>query len=331
VDPLTHGVASFALQRAFFPRAPWRAALTIVALGIALDVDWFTASLGPWDYLRWHRAATHSLVFLSALVLAAFLFSRFAKNGTWNGLLVPIAAVMLLHLILDLCQSEGVAPLWPFSSRRFALDWLPTIEPWLLTTLIAAIALPELFRLVSDEIGARNRRPRGQNGAVVGLTVAALYIGLRALLHANAVTALEARTIAGETPQRAAAFPDSTSPFHWHGVVETRSALNIVTMRSMGGEVSYASGITTLHKPEPSPTLTAAQGAQAAVRFLRSARFPKATVQAESEGFSVEIQDLKDQAAETKSRTVFAEIDLDKNSRVVSSALQWQKAFGSSR
>jgi LexA-binding, inner membrane-associated putative hydrolase len=332
VDPLTHGVASFALQRAFFPRAPWRGVVAIVTAGIALDVDWFTASLGPWDYLRWHRAATHSLVFLSVLVVAAFLFSRFAKNGTWNGLLAPaVAAVTLLHLFLDLCQSEGVAPLWPFSSRRFALDWLPTIEPWLLTTLIAAIALPELFRLVSDEIGARNKRPRGQNGAVIGLAVAALYIGLRALLHANAVTALEARTIAGETPQRAAAFPDATSPFHWHGVVETRSALNLVSMRSMGGEVSYASGITTLHKPEPSLTLTAAQSAPAAVRFLSFARFPKATVQAESEGFSVEIQDLKDQAAETKSRTVFAEIDLDKNSRVVSSALQWQKDLGSSR
>jgi len=331
VDPLTHGVASFALQRAFFPRASWRGVVAIVAAGIALDMDWFSAGLGPWDYLRWHRAATHSLVFLSALVLTAFLFSRFAKNGTWNGLLVPAAAVMLLHLFLDLCQSEGVALLWPFSSRPFALDWLPTIEPWLLITLIAAIALPELFRLVSDEIGARNKRPRGQNGAVVGLTVAALYIGLRALLHANAVTALEARTIAGETPQRAAAFPDSTSPFHWHGVVETRSALNIVTMRSMGGEVSYASGITTLHKPEPSPALAAAQSAQAAVRFLKFARFPKATVQAESEGFSVEIQDLKDQAAETKSRTVFADIDLDKNSRVVSSALQWQKDLESSR
>jgi len=332
VDPLTHGVASLALQRAFFPRVPWRGVVAIVAAGIVLDVDWLTASLGPWDYLRWHRAPTHSLALLGALVLAAFLFSRFARNGTWNGLLAPaVGAVTLLHLFLDLCQSEGLALLWPFSSRRFALDLLPTIEPWLLATLIAAIALPELFRLVSDEIGARNKRPRGQNGAVAGLTVAALYIALRALLHANAVTALEARTIVGETPHRAAAFPDRTSPFHWHGVVETQSAINIITMRSMGGDVSYASGITTLHKPEPSPTLTAAQSAPAAVEFLKFARFPKATVQTESEGYSVEIEDLKDQAAKTKSRAIFAGIDLDKNSRVVSSALQWQRDLGSPR
>ena len=332
MDPLTHGVASFALQRAFFPRVPWRGVLAILIAGFVLDADWFTATLGPRDYLRWHGAATHSLLFIGALVLAAFLLSRLAKNGARNGLLAPaVAAAALLHLVLDLCQSDGVAPLWPFSSRRFALDWLPTIDPWLLSILIAAIALPELFRLVSDEIGARTKRPRGQNGAALGLTIAALYIGLRALLHANAVTALEARTIAGETPHRAAAFPDATSPFHWHGVVETQSALSVVLMRSMGGEVSYASGVTTLHKPEPSPTLAAAQSAPAAVDFLKFARFPKATVQAESEGYSVEIQDLKDQAGEIKSRAIFADIDLDKSSRVVSSALQWQKDLGGSR
>jgi len=331
VDPLTHGVASFALQRAFFPRAPWRGVVAIVTAGSVLDADWFTATFGPRDYLRWHGAATHSLFFISAMVLAAFLLSRLAKNGAWYGLLAPaVAAAALLHLGLDLVQSDGVAPLWPFSPRRFALDWLPTIEPWLLTVLIACIALPELFRLVSDEIGARSKHPRGQNGAAIGLAIAALYIGLRALLHANAVAALETRTIAGETAHRAAAFPDSTSPFHWHGVVETQSALNVVLMRSMGGEVSYASGVTTFHKPEPSPALTAAQSAEAAVEFLKVARFPKATVEAESEGYSVDIQDLKDQAGE-RSRAIFADINLDRNSRVVSSALQWQKDLGGPR
>ena len=332
MDPLTHGVASFALQRAFFPRASWRSTIAIVVAGIVPDVDWFTASLGPADYLQWHRGPTHSLIFIAVLALAAFLFLHLARSNVWDGFSTPaIAAVALLHLFLDVCQSDGVALLWPFSSRRFALDLLPGIEPWLLTVLIAAVLLPELFRLISDEIGARGKRPRGRIGAIVGLTLAALYIGLRALLHANTVAALEAHTIAGETPRRAAAFPDSTSPFHWHGVVETQSTLNLIVMRSMGGEVSYASGVTTLHKPEPSATLTAAQNSPAAVVFVRFARFPKATVQAETEGYSVEIQDLKDQAAEEKSRAIFADINLDKNSRVVSSALQWQKDLISPR
>ncbi|HKF25216.1 MAG TPA: hypothetical protein VKB24_04545, partial [Candidatus Acidoferrum sp.] len=200
-----------------------------------------------------------------------------------------------------------------------------------LAVLIAAIVLPELFRLVSDEIGARQRRPRGRLGAGAGLSFALLYLGLRALLHANAVASLEARTIAGESARRVGAFPDPTSPFLWHSIVETQSALNLVLMRSMGGEVGYASGVTTLHKPEPSPMLRAAQNSAAAVAFLRFARFPKATVESERDGYSVEIQDLTDQATEEKTRAIMAGIDLDKNSRVVSSDLQWQTDRGSPR
>jgi len=333
VDALTHGVASLALQRAFFPRASWRSVVTIIAAGVVADVDWFSTGLGPSGYLQWHRTVTHSLSFLAVLTIAAFFFvqqTRKALGGIWAGLSwLPVAAAGSLHLFLDVLQADYVALLWPFSARRFALDVLPSLEPWLLTALIAAILLPELFLLVSEEIGSRIKRPRGRLGAIVGLSFAALYIGLRALVHSNAVASLEAHTMAGELPHRAAAFPESTSPFLWHSIVETQSALNLVVMRSMGGEVSYASGVTTLHKPEPSLMLAAAQNSAAAATFVTFARFPKATVQTETEGYSVEIQDLKDQATDEKTRAIFADIVLDKTSRVVSSELQWQNNSGS--
>ena len=335
MDPLTHGTASLALQRAFFPRASWRSAVVIVGAGLVADLDWFSADLGPAGYLHWHRTATHSILFIAVIAIAAFLFSLQTKKtaaGIWLGYSWPaVALAALLHPCFDLLQPDGVALLWPFSPKRLALDVLPGLEPWLLTILIAAILLPELFRLVSDEIGARTNKPRGRNGAVVGLAVATLYVGLRALLHLNAVSSLEAHTISGETPRRAAAFPDSTSPFLWHGVVETESALNLVAMRSMGGEVSYASGVTTLHKPEPSPMLASAQSSSAAVTFVRFARFPKASVQTETEGYSVEIQDLKDQATEETARAILADISLDKKANVVSSELQWRKSVSPAR
>ena len=360
MDPLTHGVASFALQRAFFPKAKFAAMLAIILGGLLADLDWLTYLFGPSAYLAWHRTATHSLsgaivIALVGVSLPLAALSAFGIAG-WGGSVIPVArgsapkvsdgqprgirhdakaffsvmlcatfASALLHLLLDLCQADGVALLWPFSSRRFALDVLPPLEPWLLTILIAAILLPELFLLVSEEIGSHTKRPRGRNGAIIGLTFAALYIGLRVLLHANAVASLEAHTMAGEMPHRAATFPDTTSPFLWHSVVETQSALNLVMMRSMGREASYASGVTTLHKPEPSPMLAAAQNSPAAVSFVKIARFPKAVVQTESEGYSVEIQDLKDQATEEQSHAMFADINLDKNSRLISSELQWQR------
>jgi membrane-bound metal-dependent hydrolase YbcI (DUF457 family) len=329
VDPLTHGLASLALQRGFFPRASWRTLLAILFTGIVADVDSLSASFGPAAYLRWHRTITHSLVFILMLAFAAFLFSRTRRDGEpsarWAGFSwIAILAASALHLVMDLLQTGAAVPLWPFSAKRISLDIEPAIDPWLLVILASAILIPELLHLVSDEIGSRTKRPRGRNGAIAGLAFALIYFGLRASLHATAVATLEARTIAGEMPHRVAAFPDSVSPILWHGIIETESALHLVVMRTTGGEAAYATGITTLRKAESSPVLGAAQASPAAIRFLRIARFPKAVVQKETEGYSVEIQDLKDLATESRNHAILADINLDRSTKVVSSELQWQ-------
>jgi membrane-bound metal-dependent hydrolase YbcI (DUF457 family) len=329
VDPLTHGLASLALQRGFFPGASWRTLLAILFTGIVADVDSFSASFGPAAYLRWHRTITHSLVFVLVLAFAALLFSKTRRDGEpsvrWAGLSwIAILTASALHLVMDLLQTDAVVPLWPFSAKRISLDIEPVIDPWLLVILASAILIPELLHLVSDEIGSRTKRPRGRNGAIAGFAFALIYFGLRASLHATAVATLEARTIAGEMPHRVAAFPDSVSPILWHSIIETESALHLVVMRTTGGEAAYATGITTLRKPEPSPVLGAAQLSPAAIRFLSIARFPKAVVQKETEGYSVEIQDLKDLATESKNHAILADINLDRSAKVLSSELQWQ-------
>ena len=319
------------MQRGFFPRATWRSTLVIVAAGTIADLDSFAAALGPGGYLRWHRTATHTILFVTALAILAAVGKHWVRrresSADWIGFSWSAVAVAAsLHVLMDLSQADAIAPLWPLSERRFSLDIAPAIDPWLLVLLIATIAFPELIRLVSDEIGARSKRPRGRTGAIIGLAFALVYFGSRALFHSNTIASLEARTIAGETPRRISAFPDSGSPFLWHSVSETDSALHMATLRSMGGEVTYATGVTTLRKPGSSPVLTAAQASPAAITFLQFARFPKATVLKETEGYSVEIQDLKDQAPEEKSRAIFADITLNNSAKVVSSELQWQKA-----
>ena len=330
MDPLTHGLATLALQRGFFPKASWRAIIAILCAGLVADVDFFSANFGPSAYLRWNRTATHSITFILVLALAAFLFSLMLRGNprapSWTGFSwVAIAAAATLHILMDLLQADPVAPFWPSATKRFSLDISPAIDLWLMVILAAAILLPELFRLVSDEIGSGTKRPRGRNGAIVGLAFAIIYFAMRAQFHGNVTASLEARTVGGEIPRRVAALPDSVSPFLWQSVVETESALHLYTLRSMGGEVSYASGVTTLRKPEPSAVLTAAQSAPATVTFLKTARFPKATVEQETDGFSVEINDLKDQAMQTSNHAIFANINLDKSAKVFSSELQWQK------
>lgn len=330
MDPLTHGLASLALQRGFFPRVSWRGVLAIVSAGVVADLDWFTSRSSPLAYLTWHRTATHSVLFVLLIAFAALAFCFMSRRKTatdkpaqFAWIAIPAAAG--LHILLDLTQADALAPLWPFSAKRFSFDIAPSLDPWLLAALTAAIVFPELVRLVTDEIGARSKRPRGRAGAIIGLTFVLIYFGSRALFHSNAIASLEARTVAGASPRRVAAFPDSVSPFLWHCIVETDSSLNLATLRSMGGEATYASGVATLRKPDPSPFLGAAQSSPTAVTFLKFARFPKASVLKESEGYSVEIQDLKDQALEEKTRAIFADINLDNSAKIISSDLQWQK------
>jgi membrane-bound metal-dependent hydrolase YbcI (DUF457 family) len=336
VDPLTHGLATLALQRGFFPKASWRAILVILFAGVVADLDFLSANFGPSAYLRWNRTATHSIAFVLLLALAAFLFTWMLRGSPkasfWAGFSwAAVAAAAALHVLMDLLQADPVTAFWPFSARRFSLDISSAIDPWLLVILAAAILLPELFRLVSDEIGSRAKRPRGRNGAIAGMAFAIIYFAMRGLFHGNVTASLEARTVSGEMPRRVAAFPDSVSPFLWHSVVETESALHLFNLRSMGGEVSYATAVTTLRKPEPSPTLTAAQSSPAAVTFLKAARFPKAIVEQETQGFSVEINDLKNQATQTSNHAIFADIHLDKSAKVISSELLWQKGSPGSR
>ena len=332
----------------------------MILSGMIADSDWFSVFFGPATYLTWNRAYTHSLLGSAALLLVfalvplapLMLALRFLGLGIslplgsaskrlpgeehWTQVkrefrkllgftVLACPASAILHLAMDLCQAGGIELFWPFSTHRFSLDLAPATDPWLLVMLAAAVLFPELIRLVSDEIGSRSKRPRGRNGAIIGLAFALLYFGFRGLFHGNAVIALDARTVAGEMPRRVGAFPDAASPFLWHSIVETESALHLAEMRSMGGEVSYASPVTTLRKPEPSPVLSAAQTSPAAVAFLKIARFPKATVQKETTGYSVEIHDLKDQATESR-RAIFADINLDNAAHVVSDELQWQKS-----
>jgi len=85
MDIGTHALASLALSRAIFPRAPrllW--AFTIPA-GMIADVDAFSAFISPSAYLAWYRTYTHSL--LTSLMWAQngkTLTSSQAVLESWN-------------------------------------------------------------------------------------------------------------------------------------------------------------------------------------------------------------------------------------------------------
>ena len=329
MDIFTHALASIVLARAALPRAPRVVWLVVLVAGTIADVDGLSEVFGPSAHLAWHHTYTHSLlVSLVAVAVLTIVYVVLAPRSTSlrisaAALFVTVLLAAWLHLAMDACQSEGVTLFWPFSGRRIAADWLASVDPWIIAILISAVLLPELLRLVSDEIGAKDKSPRGRLGAIIGLVALIFYIGVRASLHANVLAAMEARSYRSESPRRAAAFPESVSLFAWHGLVETDSALHELTVNAAPGAPFDAENGVTLFKPESSPILDRARDSDAAKKFLGVARFPKATVEKTSDGYAVELRDLRYAAASETRREIAVLVKIDSNGSVVDDALAW--------
>jgi hypothetical protein len=228
-----------------------------------------------------------------------------------------------LHLAMDAAQWQGVELFWPINSTRVAIDWLPAIDPWIVTILVAAIVLPEFFHLIGAEIGAKDKRPRGFVGAIVGLVMMVSYVGLRADLHATAIAQMQNRSYVGELPRQVAAFSDFVSLVTWHGVAETESALHEVAVHLNSSRRSSLDPGINLFKPEANPLLQAAQATEAAKNFLREARFPKATIQKMDAGSEVQIRDLRYAAAGEVKREPMVTVDFDPSGKIVSEEIVW--------
>src|SRR5258707_12546165 len=149
----------------------------MLVAGTIADIDSHGAHFGPAAFLTFYRTYLHSLlaaVLFSLLVTLPFLVRKPSSTEKQNSQAVIFLAALsasVLHLLMDVCQSAGVELFWPFSSRRFALDWVAHLELWVLGILLAGVLLPTLSGLVTDEIGAKSKGPKGKVGASVALAV----------------------------------------------------------------------------------------------------------------------------------------------------------------
>lgn len=335
MDPLTHALAAYSLQRAAFPRLSRAATISVVICGIIADIDLLSAYFGPSAYLSFNRTYFHSLSAALAFALLAtlpffFLKPKASENPiSLTTIFAATLAAALLHLALDICQTSGVQLLWPFSSRRLALDWLPSLDLWILAILLAGILLPLLAGLVTEEIGGRRKGPRGRLGAILAIVALILYVAVRFVLHGDAIASLQSRTYRGELPRKVAAFAESNSPFRWRGIVETERALHDVEVPvGPGADFDPGAAITT-YKPEPSPALDAARNSPLARRFLAVARFPKATVEQTPTGFHVILRAFPTRESGsglftlTDAGRVQVLIDTDPSGKILSEELAW--------
>lgn len=335
MDPATHALASFALARGLFPRRQWSFVLGVVLAGTLADLDLLTLLFGPDAYLAGRFTVTHSLIgTLVVIAIAVAFVSKFQpKSGPHQNASLAresIATVALatsiaatLHLLMDLATSNGVAVFWPFRQTRFARDLLPSTDPWILALLLAGTFLPELLGLVSSEIGAKEKSPRGRNSAIAALALVLIYAGVRLILHENAAAQLDARSYRGESPRRVAAFPDSFWLLTWHGAVETTAQMCTADVPATGTPRFDSERAACARKPEESPLLAAAQETRVAKKFLQAARFPKASVGTIEGGSEVVLRDLRDSAQNEIRYALAARILLNPHGQLTSQEILW--------
>jgi len=330
MDAFTHGLASYAVTRAVFPRASRATMLAAILAGSAANLDYLSASFGPSVFLDWHRTATHSLLgilIVTALsaIAVALATRRTQKPDSFRTIFIAVLVACALHVGMDLTQNESVQLLWPFRTQRYSANWVAPFDLWILLVLLAGVLLPQLLALVTEEIGAKSKAPRGQIGAIIALVVVFGYISARAVLHGNAVALMEARTYRGELPRRVAAFAESDSPFHWRGIVETDRAFHDFDLNLVPGSSFNPDAAVVSYKPQSSPPLDAARATESVRRFLEAAKFPKASVEKTNTGYRVQIRDLAQQRETHSGRRVVAIVETDPNAKVLSEELAWDQ------
>lgn len=137
MDPLTHVAAGVLCSQLVTTPSRWWAALAGAIFAVLPDLDYFYIFLDRLAFIRYHRGFTHSLAALPLFALVGGLAGRALGGPRWfRPLLVLGVAVLASHLLLDLATSYGTQILSPFSRRRFTLDWVFIIDPYLTVLLV---------------------------------------------------------------------------------------------------------------------------------------------------------------------------------------------------
>ncbi len=292
MDPVTHFLTGACLGRSGFNRKTALATVTMVLAAEAADIDVLWEIKGSIAGLQHHRGITHSFVgvpFIAAAVLGlVYLLHRFrsrkrgpdknAKSRSspplrWGFLYFCAVLAALSHLLLDYTTAYGIRLFEPFNYRWYSWDIVYIIEPLMLLALVAGLTLPELLGLINQEIGARQRGPRGRGAAIAALICVVIIWGVRDYQHRRALAAMNSFLYNGAEPIRVAAYPYMIDPFRWHGVVETADFLETVPVNSRVPEVDEQAGIL-FYKPPVTDALTAAKESYLGRVYLDWAAFP---------------------------------------------------------
>ena len=194
MDPFSHVAFGRTLAALPIPRARSRGTIVAVVLGaLAPDVDAVLMPFG-WDvYLRAHEIGTHSLLGSLAIAALTALAVRLSIRGSRYSPLVPAAwAGSLSHLALDILSGAQVGVGWPLTDSRMSLPLVAMAEP-----VLIAIFFTGSVALIAVRTSPA---PRQRLTAIGVLTVAFLFLGLKAVLLLEAMASLGRPVRTGTQP-----------------------------------------------------------------------------------------------------------------------------------
>jgi inner membrane protein len=332
LEPVTHFLTGACLGRAGFNRRTALATATMTLAAEAPDLDVFGMLRGRVFAFAHHRGFTHSFLglFLISALVVGFMYGVWRLRGRktndpnlparW-GLLFLLAYIAgLSHILLDFTNNYGVRPFWPFSERWYSWDIVYIVEPVLLIALVLGLTVPGFFALINEEIGARQKGPKGRGAAMAALVVVLIVWIVRDFEHRRAVNALDSRTYDQANPTRVGAYPNILNPFSWRGVAETQSFFALANVDSLKPEVDPAGDIETRYKAEETPVTLAAKNSYLGRVYLDWAKFPiTETEPLPDGGFIVRFEDLRftQPGAPVGRKPLTCGVVLDRNLKVV--------------
>ena len=281
------------LGRAGLNRKTALATVTLTLAAEAPDIDFAWYLKSPTVYFAHHRGFTHTFLgvpFMAAFVLGLVwlgrwiflklrngrpLKSRFPRPPIRWGLLYLYACIALLsHILLDFTNNYGVRPFAPWNPKWYAWSIIFIIEPVLLASLTIGLILPPLFGLISSEVGAKQKAPRGRGWAIFALLVVVSYWLFADYEHRRAVAAMQAVDYHEEQALRVQASPVWMNPFRWAGSVETKDFFETMNIDAATPEVDPDNRAQVYYKPQETDVSLAAKKTYLGRVYLDWALFP---------------------------------------------------------
>jgi inner membrane protein len=313
MDTLTHGLAGAILGRAGSRAGRAVAVVAVASVGAMFpDLDafflpgrWFSMG-NTMDYLRYHRGVTHSFLTAPFFALAIALVARLAARRTplpalWAAALAGIVS----HILFDWITSYGTMFFSPLSWRRYALDWVFILDPYFTGIPLVTLVLALAFRARAQRIG------------IAGSILLFAYVGLCAVMHAEAL-ACARRIFPGS---RVSALPQPFSPRRWALFADRGDSIDVAYVKiggkagalpappAAGGQSRFLRVLAALRAAyaapavapierfqtlDRDPAVAAARRSPDVAAWRRFARFPVARVETLADGGSrVTFTDLR--------------------------------------